>query len=154
MAFQTHTDHFKFLLKANNFGTWFHDRGIVGEYFCLSCPFYGGWNMNLSDSDFWSHLGQDIWNAISNWLIEVRIGEDSQHVPQTFNFLTHRVPANLLIIPTCPNDDGGRGEVSNHHKSGKIQENEGSLRFSQMTEFEEKDKKKKKSHGWSWDREE
>lgn len=50
------------------------------------------------------------------------------------------------MIPVCSNDDGRRGEGLNHHESRKVKKNKGSLRFSQGTEFEEKDEKKK-SHG-------
>lgn len=55
-------------------------------------------------------------------------------------------PANHIMIPVCSNDNGRRGEGLNHHESRKVKKNKGSLRFSQGTEFEEKDEKKK-SHG-------
>lgn len=44
-------------------------------------------------------------------------------------------PANLIMIPICPNDDGGRWKGLNNHESRKTQENDGSLRFSHGTEF-------------------
>ena len=49
----------------------------------------------------------------------------------------------LIMIPSCSNNDVGRRKVPNHHELRRIQENESKLRFAQGIEFEEKGDKNK-----------
>lgn len=101
--------------------------------------------MNLNDNDFWSRLKQGIWSQTSSWLLEARNQEGSQKASRPYAFWITEFPANLIMIPTCPNDDMGRGEVPSHLNGEESRRMEAiwDSHRALSTEFEEEGEEKK-----------